>query len=86
MEQNPAPDGRITADLRGCPLLTREAVVSLVAGTTPREGLKIRAGLDENADEAGTKVTDEERISLSIERDFFRGEWNYRINPQEKTS
>ena len=76
----------ITADVRGRPLVSREVVVSLIAGTTTREGLKIQAGLDENTYEAGIKVTDEELASLSIERDSFHGEWNYRIKPQGKTS
>ncbi len=76
----------ITANWRGRPLISREVVVNLIAGTTTREGLKIRASLDENTYEAGIKVTDEELASLSIERDSFHGEWNYRINPQEKTS
>ena len=76
----------ITANWRGRPLVSREVVVNLIAGTTTREGLKIQAGLDENTYEAGIKVTDEELASLSIERDSFHGEWNYRINPQGKTS
>ncbi len=75
----------ITANWRGRPLVIREVVVNLIAGTTTREGLKIQAGLDENAYEAGIKGTDEGLASLSIERDSFHGEWNYRINPQGKT-
>ncbi len=75
----------ITANWRGRPLVSREVVVNLIAGTTTREGLKIQTGLDENAYEAGIKGTDEGLASLSIERDSFHGEWNYRINPQGKT-
>ena len=75
----------ITANWRGRSLVSREVVVNLIAGTTTREGLKIRASLDGNTYEAGIKVTDEELASLLIERDSFHGEWNYRINPQEKS-
>ena len=72
----------ITANWRGRPLVSREVVVNLIAGTTTKEGLKIKAKLDENLYEPGIKVTDEELASLSIEREAFHGEWNYRINPQ----
>ena len=75
----------ITANWRGRPLISREVVVNLIAGTTTRQGLKIKAGLDENTYEAGIKVTDKELASLSIEPDNFHGEWNYRIKPQDKS-
>jgi hypothetical protein len=32
--------------------------------------------------DAGIKVTDEELAAVSIERDEFHGEWNYRIRPR----
>ena len=63
----------ITGNWRGRPLVSREVVVNLIAGTTTRQGLKIKAGLDENTYEAGIKVTDEELASLSIEPDNFHG-------------
>jgi len=44
-----------------------------------QEGLRIRAELDENTYDAGIKVSDEELADMSIERDAFHGEWNYRI-------
>jgi hypothetical protein len=57
-------------------------VVNLIGNTTTREGLRIQAGLDENAYEKGVKITDEELASLTIERDPFHGEWNYRLLPR----
>jgi hypothetical protein len=31
-------------------------------------------------------VTDEEFKAITIERDFFHGEWNYRIKPRDSTT
>ncbi len=64
----------ITANWRGCPLVSREMAVNRMAGTT-RGSLNIEVSLDENTYEAGIRVTDEELASLSIERDAFHGEW-----------
>ena len=72
----------MTANWRGRPLLSREVVVNLIGATTTQQGLKIKAALDENRDEAGINVTEDEMASLSIVPDSFSGEWNYRINPQ----
>ena len=72
----------ITANWRGRPLTSREVVVNLIGSTTTEQGLKIKAALDENLYAAGIKVTDEELETLSIERDGFHGEWNYRLLPR----
>jgi hypothetical protein len=73
-----------TANWRGCPWVRREVVVNLIAATTMRQGLWIKAGLDVNTYPAGIQVTGQELASLLIEPDPFHGEWNYRIHPQEK--
>lgn len=72
----------ITANWRGRPLISRQVVVNLIGSTTTREGLRIKAGIDENAYAKGIKVTDEELAALAIERDAFHGEWNYRLSPR----
>ena len=72
----------ITNNWRGRPLLTRQVVVNLIGSVTTAEGLRVKAELDENAYEAGIKVTDAELAAMTIERDEFHGEWNYRIRPQ----
>ena len=72
----------ITANWRGRPLTSREVVVNLIGNTTSEQGLKIKAALDENLYTAGIKVTDEEMETLSIERDEFHGEWNYKFYPR----
>lgn len=74
----------ITANWRGRPLISRQVVVSLIGSTTNREGLLIKAGLDENTYAKGIKVTDEEIAALAIERDPFHGEWNYRLSPRNQ--
>jgi len=71
----------ITNNWRGRPLLTRQIVVNLIGSVTTEAGLRIRAELDEKTYDAGVKVTDEELANVSIERDEFHGEWNYRIKP-----
>ena len=67
----------ITANWIVRPLASRELVVNLIASTSTLQGIKIKAGLDKNTNEAGTKVTGEEMSSLSVEPDNFHGEWNY---------
>ena len=75
---------RITQNWRGRPLVSREAVVELIANTRTRQGLTIRAELDANEYPTGIKVTDEQMAALKIKRDKFHGEWNYTILPRRK--
>ena len=74
----------ITANWRGRPLVSRQVVVNLIGGTTTREGLHIKAALDEKIYTPGIKVSDEELATLLIERDEFHGEWNYRLMPRNR--
>jgi len=76
----------ITANWRGRPLISREVVVKLIGATTTREGLRIKARLDENSYPKGLKVSDEEFATLAIERDEFHGEWNDRLMPRDTDS
>ena len=72
---------RIAQNWRARPLVSREAVVELIANTTTGNGLTIRAELDENEYPKGVKVTDEQMAALSLARDKFHGDWNYTISP-----
>jgi Rhodopirellula transposase DDE domain len=72
----------ITNNWRGRPLLSRQVVVNLIGSVTTAQGLRVKAALDENAYEAGIKVSDAELATITIERDEFHGEWNYRITPR----
>jgi hypothetical protein len=71
----------ISMNWRGKPLINHEVIVNLIAATTTRKGLKIRAELDETPYPKGIKVTDEEFNAIRISRDEFHGEWNYSIMP-----
>jgi len=71
----------ISMNWRGQPLVSHEVIVSLIAGTTTRKGLKVRAELDPGLYEKGIKVTDQEFATIRIDRDVFHGEWNYVIAP-----
>jgi Rhodopirellula transposase DDE domain len=74
----------ITQNWRGKPLVSRQAVVQLIASTTTRAGLLVRAALDTTPYETGIKVSDEEMAKLRLTRADFHGEWNYSITPRRK--
>ena len=76
--------GQITTNWRGKPLVTLEAVVGLIANTTTKTGLKVRAAADQKSYPTGRKVTDEEMAALALTRNDFHGEWNYSITPRGK--
>ena len=63
-------------------MLSRQVVVNLIGAVTTKQGLHVRAELDENVYDAGIQVTDEQLAAVAIERDAFHGEWNYRIKPR----
>lgn len=75
----------ITNNWRGRPLISREVVVNLIGSTTTDTGLHIRSQLDENTYQAGIRVSDEELAQISIERDEFHGEWNYRLRSRTQS-
>jgi len=70
----------ISMNWRGRPLTSHEVVVDLIAATTTRSGLAVRAERDEGSYPTGTKVTDAELAAVSREAHNFHGEWNYTCN------
>ena len=54
----------ITQTWRGKPLVSRLAVVELIAATTTKTGLTVRCELDENSYPKAIRVTDAEMASL----------------------
>ncbi len=72
----------ISRNWRGQPLVSRQAIVSLIGATTSSTGLKVYAQLDEGTYERGIKVSDAELAAVNLTRDEFHGEWNYTIKPQ----
>jgi len=75
----------ITKNWRGQPLTSLKVIVSLIAGTTTRKGLKVHAEIDRRIYPAGIKVEDEEMARIRLRRDDFHGEWNYEILPRAGT-
>lgn len=73
----------ITENWRGRLLLSRMAVVELIAATSTEQGLTIQTELDEATYDTGRKVTDEQMASLALERCSFHGEWNYHLPPRQ---
>src|SRR5450631_4199474 len=72
----------ITQTWRGKPLVSRLAVVDLIASTTTRTGLVVRCELDENSYPKAIRVADEEMAALNIATDPWHPEWNYTISPR----
>jgi hypothetical protein len=71
----------ITKNWRGRPLTTYEVIVNLIASTTTKTGLVVRAAIDSNEYDTGVTVSDEDLARLRIRRAKFHGEWNYTIKP-----
>jgi len=71
----------ISTNWRGRPLINREVIINLIAGTTTTTGLKVYAHLDEREYEKGVTVSDQQLAQVKITRDSFHGDWNYRIVP-----
>jgi hypothetical protein len=72
----------ITKNWRGRPLTTYEVIVNLIASTTTKTGLVVRAALDTRQYETGIAVSDDELKHLRLTRAKFHGEWNYSIKPR----
>ena len=72
----------ITQTWRGRPLISREAVVELIASTTTQAGLTVRCELDTRDYPKGIKVSDAEMKTLNVKGDIFHPEWNYTILPR----
>jgi transposase len=71
----------ISQNWRGKPLVSHEVIVNLIAATTTRTGLKVRAKLDTNAYPSGVKVSEKQVAGIQLSPDAFHGEWNYTIHP-----
>src|SRR5512143_420934 len=71
----------IARNWRGQPLVSRQAVVSLIGATTSTTGLKVYAELDDNIYERAIKITDAQLATVNLTPEEFHGEWNYLIAP-----
>ena len=73
----------ITHNWRGRPLTSHQTIVNLIASTTTRTGLIVKAALDTNHYETKIKVPDEQLERLRLKRHDFHGDWNYTITPRK---
>ena len=71
----------ITLNWRGKPLRSFKTIVQLIAATSTKTGLTVRAELDESKYPKGVKISDEKFAAIQLERHSFHGDWNYTISP-----
>jgi transposase len=72
----------ITMNWRGKPLVTHEAMVSLIAATTTKTGLKVRSELDRSPYPAGRKVSKREMKEVNLTMVGPHLGWAYTIAPK----
>jgi hypothetical protein len=72
----------ISKNWRGKPLISHEVIVSLIAQTTTKTGLKVRCEVDTNTYPKGIKVSDQDLAKILLLRSDFHGDWNYTIQPR----
>ena len=72
----------ITHNWRGRPLISHQTVVNLIAGTTTRAGLIVKAALDTRQYDTAIKVADADLAALRLKPDRFHGDWNYTLTPR----
>lgn len=72
----------ISKNWRGQPLTSLEVIVSLIAATTTKKGLRVHAAIDDSTYPPGAKVSDSAMKDINLLRDSFHGEWNYEIRPR----
>jgi hypothetical protein len=71
----------ITQNWRGKPLVTHQVIVSLIAATTTKAGLRVQSRIDNRVYAKGRRITDSELARVCLEPNAFHGEWNYTIRP-----
>jgi hypothetical protein len=74
----------ISQNWRGKPLISHQVIVNLIAATTTKAGLTVRAEIDTKKYPPGRKVTRQEAKKVNLSCDSFHGEWNYTIRPSDK--
>jgi hypothetical protein len=72
----------ISQNWRGKPLVSHQAIVSLIASTTTRTGLRVKAALDTRRYETAVQVPDDVFARLRITPHAFHGDWNYTVTPR----
>ncbi len=75
----------ISMNWRAKPLVSYRVMVDLISATTTKTGLTVQCELDTSTYPKGIVVNDQEMSELNILRDEFHGEWNYTLQPCNKT-
>jgi hypothetical protein len=76
----------ISQNWRGQPLLSHAAIVSLIAATKTKAGLKVRCVLDTHKYPKALKPTADHMAAINLKRNTFHGDWNYTIAPTQSTT
>ena len=71
----------ISQNWRGKPLVTHQVIVSLIAATTTKTGLRVRSRIDSRVYAKGRRISDHQLAEVHLEPHAFHGEWNYTIHP-----
>jgi hypothetical protein len=74
----------IAMNWRGTPLVSLAVMVSLIASTHSRSGLRVRSEVDRRRYADGVTVTDAQMASVRLDHHNFHGDWNYTIYPTSK--
>lgn len=74
----------ITQNWRGKPLISIATIVSLIASTTTKKGLKVSCFVDKNIYRTGIKISEQDFEKINILHGEFRGDLNYTIRPNKK--
>ena len=74
----------ITTNWRGRPLTSLVTIVSLIAATRTKTGLRVRAEIDLGRYPLHIKVPPKEMEKVRLQRHDFHGDWNYTIRPRER--
>ena len=70
---------------RAKPLVSYRVIVDLISATNSKTGLKVVCELDSNLYSKGILISDEELAAINIVRAEFHGEWNYTIQPSNRS-
>lgn len=73
----------ISTNWRGKPLTSYQVIINLIASTTTKTGLTVKARLDKKKYEKGIKISDNEMKNIILVKNKFHGEWNYTIKPKK---
>jgi hypothetical protein len=74
----------IAMNWRGTPLVSLATIVSLIASTHSRSGLRVRSEIDRRRYPDGVTITDAQMSTVCLKRHDFHGDWNYTVYPARR--